>query len=68
MSRKGQEKKQAPPPLRPTGEAEADEKKKVTLYLPVAQARALKVYAAERDDDMSGVVSALLTQAGIGLG
>jgi hypothetical protein len=45
--------------------AASDDKRKVTLYLPVSQARSLKVYAAQHDLDMSGIVSELLTKAGI---
>jgi hypothetical protein len=42
-----------------------DEKRKVTFYLPKSQARALKVYAAQHDIDMSGFISELLKKAGI---
>jgi hypothetical protein len=45
--------------------SDSDEKRKVTLYLPVSQARALKVHAAQHDLDMSGIVSELLKRAGI---
>lgn len=59
----------------PTTKKNADEitpsagdadKRKVTFYLPTAQARALKVYAAQHDLDMSAVISELLSKAGIG--
>ena len=45
--------------------AQDDLKKKVTLHLRTSQWRALKVYAAQNDKEMSEVVSELLTQAGI---
>ena len=38
---------------------DAEERRKVTIYLPVAQARALKVHAAQHDKDMSLVVAEL---------
>ena len=44
---------------------DAEERRKVTIYLPVAQARALKVHAAQHDKDMSFVVAELLAAAGI---
>lgn len=40
-------------------------RKKVTLYLPEAQWRALKVHAAQNDKEMSEVVSAALSKLGI---
>ncbi len=45
--------------------AAPSDRKKVTLYLPTPQWRALKVYAAKHDQDMSVVVSELLKKAGI---
>lgn len=45
---------------------ESDGKRRLTLYLPTAQARALKVYAAQNDQDMSAVVAEMLKKGGIG--
>jgi hypothetical protein len=39
--------------------------KKVTLHLHTSQWRALKVYAAQNDREMSGIVAELLEKAGI---
>jgi len=43
----------------------SDPIKKVTLHLHTSQWRALKVYAAQNDREMSGIVAELLEKAGI---
>lgn len=45
---------------------EKDGKRRLTIYLPTAQARALKVHAAQNDQDMSAVVAEMLKKGGIG--
>jgi hypothetical protein len=40
-------------------------RKQVTVYLPTEQWRALKVYAAQHDQEMSQIVSDALTRFGI---
>jgi hypothetical protein len=44
---------------------EAEPRKQVTVYLPPQQWRALKVYAAQHDREMSEVVSDALSRLGI---
>ena len=43
----------------------SDPMKKVTLHLHTSQWRALKVYAAQNDREMSSIVAELLEKAGI---
>lgn len=41
------------------------DKRRVTVYLPVAQAKRLRIQAATADKDISALVSDLLEKAGI---
>ncbi len=48
-----------------TPKDKTDPMKKVTLHLHTSQWRALKVYAAQNDREMSSIVAELLEKAGI---
>jgi hypothetical protein len=49
----------------PQGGDDKRGRKRTTVYLPVAQYRALKIFAVQNDKEMSEVVSEALSKLGI---